>query len=74
MNFFQDSTGNFSFQRLQAALVQGIILIVWALTSYHKGDMVDIPSGVFTLSGISIASLGVGKINETIQAIKSPKE
>ena len=36
--------------------------------------MVDIPSGVFTLSGISIASLGVGKINETIQAIKSPKE
>ena len=74
MNFFQDSTGNFLFQRLQAALVQGIILIVWALTSYHKGDMVDIPSGVFTLSGISIASLGVGKINETIQAIKSPKE
>lgn len=74
MNFFQDSTGNFSFQRLQASLVQGVILIVWALTSYHKGDMVDIPSGVFILSGISVASLGICKINETIQAIKSPKE
>lgn len=74
MNFLQNNSGDFSFQRLQAAIVQGIILIVWALTSYHRGEMVDIPSGVFTLSGISAASLGVGKINETIQKIKTPKE
>ena len=73
MNFLQDNSGDFSFQRLQAAIVQGVILIVWALASYHKGEMVDIPDGVFTLSGISITSLGIGKINETIQAIKAPK-
>lgn len=73
MNFFQDNAGDFSFNRLQAAIVQFVILMVWALASYHKGDMVDIPSGVFTLSGLSVASLGVGKINETIQAIKVPK-
>lgn len=74
MNFFQDNSGDFSFQRLQAAVVQGVILLVWAISSFKQGSMVDIPSGVFTLSGISITSLGVGKINETVQAIKTPKE
>lgn len=74
MNFFQDSIGNFSFQRLQAAIIQGIILLIWSLICIKKGDLVDIPSGVYTVSGISIGSLGLGKINETIQAIKSPKE
>lgn len=74
MNFFQDNSGDFSFQRLQAAIVQGVVLLVWAISSFKQGTMVEIPDGVATLSGLSLASLGVGKINETIQAIKTPKE
>ena len=74
MNFFQDNSGDFSFQRLQAAIVQGIVLLVWAISSFKQGTMAEIPDGVATFSGLSLASLGVGKINETIQAIKTPKE
>jgi hypothetical protein len=64
------SSNRFAF--LFTTLISNIVFwLVWAGVSSYKGEMVDVPTGVYIIYGLANGIVGLGKLGQNLSEFKA---